>query len=201
MDSQNDLATYYEQEARARARPSWVGRRDELRDAFIGRLCSESSTAVLDVGAGPARDGQPFVDAGLRYVGVDLAHGNGVLAAERHLEVVQGSLFDLPIRSRSVDAVWTMSTLLHVPDVRFDEAMRSIVSCLRPSGLLAIGLWGGCDRETVTEEDHFDPPRFFSNRSNNRIRSMVGEHGEVDYFETWSAQPGPGEYQFIVVRV
>lgn len=195
------LATYYEQEAAARARVPQAGRREELRGEFVARLRSESSHSVLDVGAGPARDGDAFVDAGLDYVGVDLAFGNAVLAAERSLSMIQASLFNLPVRERSFDAGWSMSTLLHVPDARLGEAMTSITSCLRPGGLFAVGLWGGPDREEVIADDHFDPPRFFSLRSHDRIRRMLGEHGHLVSFETWLAGSGPWEYQFAVLRV
>ncbi|MFT5531457.1 MAG: hypothetical protein ACI91O_001481 [Candidatus Poriferisodalaceae bacterium] len=58
------------------------GRRVELRDAFIELLQREGRSSVLDLGAGPSGDGQGFIDGGVRYVGIDLAHGNGVLAAE-----------------------------------------------------------------------------------------------------------------------
>lgn len=201
MEHIGDLAAYYEREAAARARTGRAGRREELLADFVEWLCAESSHSVLDVGAGPGRDGRPFVDAGLSYLGVDLAHGNALLAAELGLDVVQGSLFELPVRTRSVDAVWTMSTLLHVPDVRFDAAMAAIVSCVRPGGLVAVGLWGGTDREGVIETDHFDPPRFFSLRNHNRIRSMLAQHGRPELFETWDADPGPWDYQFAVLRV
>lgn len=201
MDHLRDLAAYYEREAAARSRTPHAGRREELRAEFIEQLRTESSHSLLDVGAGPGRDGRPFVDAGLSYVGVDLAFANAVLASEAGLELMQASLFDLPVRGRSIHAVWTMSTLLHVPDHRFDDAMGAIVACVRPGGLVAVGLWGGADREFVADTDHFVPPRFFSLRTDRRVRSMLGEHGDVEFFERWTPDPDGWNYQFAVVRV
>lgn len=195
----DDLRRYYDSEAEARARQPAAGHREELRDDLIATLDDGAPSLVVDVGAGPGRDGQAFVDAGHRYVGVDLAFANAELAATHGLMVIQGSLFDLPVASSCADVVWTMSTLLHVPDDRFHEAVSELVGVLRPGGVMAIGLWGGIDRQWVNETDHFDPPRFFAQRSHSRLRSLVAEHGEVVHFETWPAHTD-WEYQFVVLQ-
>ena len=192
------LQQYYDNEAAALFRQPGAGRRDDLRDDLIATL--DAGSRVIDVGAGPARDGQPFVDAGCRYVGLDLAHGNALLAAASGLVVVQASLFHLPIATDSSDVVWTMSTLLHVADHAFDDAMGEIVRVVRPGGVLAVGLWGGVDREWVNETDNFDPPRFVSQRSHGRLRSMLERFGEIERFETWEAHT-EWDYQFVVVRI
>lgn len=192
------LQRYYDNEAAALFRQPGAGRREHFRDELISSL--EAGSRVVDVGAGPARDGQPFVDVGCLYVGVDLAHANAALAAASGLTVVQGSLFNLPIPTDSTDVVWTMSTLLHVADHAFDDAMSEIVRVVRPGGAVAIGLWGGVDREWVNETDNFDPPRFFSQRSHGRLRSMLERFGEIERFETWEAST-EWHYQFVVMRV
>ena len=94
-----------------------------------------------------------------------------------------------------------MSTLLHVPDERFDDAVSATTSLLGPGSPLAIGLWGGIDREFTNETDHFDPPRFFSLRSDGRIRSMLRTHGAIESFESWPNDRRDWSYQFIVLRV
>lgn len=200
---ERDLSTYYDNEAAAGARASMDsrGRRDDLRCDFIALLRTEGRRTIVDVGSGPGGDVAVLGAAGLNCVGLDLSVGNARAARTVGLTVVPASLFRPPLRSASFDAGWTMSTLLHVPDERFDDAMRAITSLLRPGAPLAIGLWGGFDRENAKLEDHFDPPRFFSVRSDDRIQRMLSAHGTIESFESWATIRGEGTYQFIVLRV
>ncbi len=94
-----------------------------------------------------------------------------------------------------------MSTLLHVPDVRFDEAMAATVALVRPGSPVAIGLWGGTNREFTNETDHFDPPRFFSSRADERVQAMLARFGEVESFESWPSDRSDWSYQFILLRI
>ncbi len=63
---------------------------------FADSIRAEGRRSVIDVGAGPATDAPAFLDAGVEYVGIDLAVANGVLANESGATVVAASLFDLP---------------------------------------------------------------------------------------------------------
>jgi SAM-dependent methyltransferase len=203
VSTERDLSDYYEREAAAgvRAVMGSRGRRDDLRSAFVDQLVREGRQSVVEVGSGPGTDAAPFISAGVVYAGFDLAVGNARLAHAAGLAIVPGSLFAPPFRPRSFDAGWTMSTLLHVPDDRFNEAVAATTSLLRPGSPLAIGLWGGRDREFVNETDHFDPPRFFSHRSDDRAQTMLSAHGTVEWFEAWPTDVGGWSYQFIVLRV
>lgn len=203
MSDEGSLRAYYEAEAvaGARARMGSRGRRDVLREAFVAQLAREQRARVVEVGAGPGTDADVFVEAGLEHVGFDLSVGNARLARDADRTVIAGSLFAPPFRERSFDAGWTMSTLMHVPDDRFDAAMEATVSLLRLAAPLAIGLWGGIDREFTNETDHFDPPRFFSLRSDERVRTMLAPHGAIESFETWPNDRNDWCYQFIILRV
>ena len=203
MSTERDLSDYYEREAAAGARAAMGprGRRDDLRSAFVDLLVREGRVSVVEVGSGPGTDAASFIDAGVRYAGFDLAVGNARYAHARGLAIVPGSLFAPPFRPDAFDAGWTMSTLLHVPDDRFDEALAATTSLLRPGAPLAIGLWGGRDREFVNDTDHLDPPRFFSHRSDDRAQAMLRAHGTVESFEAWPTEIDGWNYQFIVLRV
>lgn len=203
MSSERNLREYYDREAAAgtRAARGSRGRRDELRAAFVGQLLAEERRSVVEIGAGPGTDAPAFVEAGLRYVGFDLSVGNARLARDAGLAIVPGSVYAPPLRRGAFDAGWTMSTLLHVPDDRFDDALRATTALLQPGSPLAIGLWGGIDEELVWEDDHFEPARFFSVRSHDRIQAMLGRHGVVESFESWENDRGPWSYQFILLRV
>ncbi|NND75345.1 MAG: class I SAM-dependent methyltransferase [Ilumatobacter sp.] len=201
--TERELREYYDREAAAGARLARGsrGRRDRLRAEFVDRLITERRHRVVDIGAGPGTDADAFIDAGLRYAGLDLSVGNARVAFEAGRTVVPGSLYAPPFRPGSFDAGWTMSTLLHVPDDRFDDAVGAVTGLLRPGSPLAIGLWGGLDQELVWDDDHYDPPRFFSVRAHDRIQAMLGRHGVVESFESWDTGRGPWDYQFTVLRV
>lgn len=202
VSTERDLSDYYEREAAAGFRLALGsrGRRDDLRSSFVELVVGEGRKSVVEVGAGPGADGAAFVDAGINYAGFDLAIGNAHLAASAGVLVVPGSLYSPPFRPHSFDAGWTMSTLLHVPDERFDAAMVATTSLLCPGAPIAIGLWGGLDREFVNDTDRFDPPRFFSHRSDRRVQSMLAAYGTIESFESWPIDGQAWRYQFVVLR-
>ncbi len=134
-------------------------------------------------------------------VGVDLAPANAALMRAQGLAGVAGSLYALPFSDATFDALWTMSTFVHVPHARFDEAMSELMRVVRPGGPVVIGTWGGVDLEAVPEFGELRPYRFFSLATHDRWRAMLARHGRVDRFETGPPDPQSGwEYQWAVVR-
>lgn len=195
------LAAYYDHEAQARSNRALDPRRIVLRDEFVAMMAAEGRSRVVEVGTGPAEMGQPSSrpvcksQAWTSPRSMCAARAAGV-------DAVCASLFDLPYPLSSFDAGWTMSTLVHVEDARFHAAMDAICSVLREGAPLAVGLWGGLDHEGVSDRDEILPPRFFSLRTHARTRAMLGQHGEVERFETWpSDRAGGWEYQWAVLRV
>ena len=199
-NEQADLAAFYEAEAAAQGRPELSDLRTSIRSLFIDLLLSESRRSVVEIGAGPGRDVLDFVDAGIDHVGFDLAIGNARLACADGLIIIPGSLYEPPFRRGAFDAAWCMSTLLHVPDTRFDDALSAIMDLVVDGAPVGIGVWGGQDREFVMENDRFDPPRFFSHRSHERLQRMLSRHGDVERFDSWVTNEEGWQYQFAVVR-
>ena len=175
--------------------------RTRRRDEFVRLLAEEARTTLLEVGTGPGRDAIAFVAAGIALTGVDLSAEHVRLARRAGVDVLQASVVDMPFADRSFDAVWTMSTLLHVPNADFDTAMSEIARVVQPGAPIAVGLWGGPDSEGPNERDTIRPPRFFSIRSDDRLRSMIRPHAEIERFVTWT-EPSTEElhYQFLVLR-
>lgn len=69
-------------------------------------------------------------------IGLDLSRGMLALARQRGLRVVQGSLTDVPLPSESVDLVYSMKVLPHVPPIR--EALAELARLVRPGGRLLL---------------------------------------------------------------
>lgn len=201
-DRANDeLRAFYEREAAARTRAELRTRRRDIQAAYLALLAEEGRHSVLDAGAGPGLDGAGFAAAGHRFVGIDLAKGNGLLAAERGLIVVQGSITALPIRPHAFDAGWSMSTLMHLESDDMVTAVGQIVEALRPGAPLSVGLWG-LESEVATW-DGADPPgprRTFHLRSFDHNRSVLATGGTIEVAEPMEALADGWDYHLFRIR-
>ena len=195
-----DLAAYYDQEAGERAERQLLPQRVAHRAAFLDLLVAEGRSRVVEIGTGPGVDAQAFLDRGLAVSGVDLSAVHVRRAREVGVDAVVGSVLDLPYPDGSFDAGWTMSTLLHVPDSHLDAALSEVVRVLEPGAPLAVGVWGGLDREGPGDQDSFQPPRFFSLRSHERWRAALERHARVEEWDTWAPEGQPWTYQWAVLR-
>jgi len=197
----DSLRNYYEEEARqgTRTRPP-AGRRLALRDEFIGQLQAEGRRNVVDLGAGPGRDASGFLDAGISYVGLDLAHGNSVSAAERNVTVVHGSLTAPPLRPASFDAGWSMSTLMHFPEAHVPTALAAMVTVLAPGAPLVVAQWGGSLGDLVDDTELPGQQRLFSLRSFERNCELIAAAGALEHKDLWH-DVGPEGWEYHVVRV
>lgn len=201
-DLEADLAAYYDQDAERRAAREIDPERVRRRELFASLLETERRSRLLEVGTGPGRDAAAFLARGLSVSGVDLSAEHVALSRAVGVDAQVASVHELPFADDSFDAGRTMSTLLHVPDTRFDAAMLELRRVLVPGSPLAVGLWGGSDSEGPKLDDTIDPPRFFSFRSHERLREMLGRHGVVERFDTWRERgPLQWTYQWCLVRV
>ena len=69
-------------------------------------------------------------------VGLDLSRGMLSTAQGRGLRVVQGSLTDVPLPSASVDLVYSMKVLAHIPPI--EKALAELARLVRPGGHLLL---------------------------------------------------------------
>ena len=148
---------------------------------------------------GPGLDDEQFVAGGLRYIGIDLAFGNAHLAAERGLTVLQADLSAVPIRSAAFDGGWSMSTLMHVPTDHVKTVVRQMAEVLRPGAPLLVGLWGGRQRDIVSEQGVHGQRRLFSMHTFERNLELLAHGGEVEWTTTWVS--GDGDWQYQVFRL
>jgi SAM-dependent methyltransferase len=199
-----DFLAYYDAEAADRARrpvPPW---RVAAQQEFLARLAEERWRTVLEVGCGPGRDGEAITAAGFAYTGVDLSPGMVEIARAAGLDAHVASATDLPFGDDTFDAVWSMSTLMHLDDAELEAALSEIVRVLVPGGLFAVGMWGAAELTvgTLAESDEpYGPPRYFHRRTDTMVRERLGEHGEVESWWTRPSSPGSSHrYQYAVVR-
>ena len=135
--SRKDAESYYDEFA------SWYEReRGSGYHAFLDRM--EIATAaphinereILEAGCGTGLVLEGLARLARRAVGVDISAGMLEKARERGLEVVKGSVTDLPFTDDSFDAVVSFKVLAHVADLR--RALAECARVTRPGGILVL---------------------------------------------------------------
>lgn len=198
--ARRNLRAYYEEEARLRLREPVSGRRVELHADFVSLLNAEGRRSVVDFGAGPGRDGEAFVAAGLGFVGLDLAHANAVLARERGVSVVQGSIDAPPFHEGTFDAGWSMSTLMHIPADDVPRTLTAMTATLRPGAPLLVAVWGGDQGDIVGKFGLAGHQRFFSLRPFDVNLELFEACALVETATTWNFEPDEWQYQVFQLR-
>jgi ubiquinone/menaquinone biosynthesis C-methylase UbiE len=97
---------------------------------------------ILEAGCGTGLLLAEAARIGRSAIGLDLSHGMLAHAHERGLRVVQGSLTKLPLPDASVDVVYSMKVLAHVPPIR--EAVAELARVTRPGGHLLLEFYNPC---------------------------------------------------------
>lgn len=209
-DVEAKLAAFYDLHAAVRNTHPMTRERVKHQDDFIRQLKAEGRHAILELGCGPGIDALKFVQAGIHYSGVDLSEEHVRLARSKGLEASVASGRSLPFADAAFPAVWTMSTLLHIPNADIDVVLSELVRVTTPGSPIAVGLWSGDDEEVLNPEDLMEPRRFHSRRSDATVQRIFGAYGTVEHFETWpegtGPESGPGggaweqHYQFLILR-
>ncbi len=107
---------------------------DELELGLIRKYGAGKD--VFEAGCGTGLLLQEAAKVARSAVGLDLSRGMLGPAKARGLRVVQGSLTSVPLPSASVDLVYSMKVLAHVPPIR--EALAELSRLVRPGGHLLL---------------------------------------------------------------
>lgn len=195
---ERDLARYYDAEATDRAGRALDPERVAAREEFVASLHRRGR--LLEIGIGPGRDAAWFAAKGVTVFGIDLSIEHARLATSVGAHVAVSSVRHLPFPDGAFDAVWTMSTLMHVPATAIDGALAELRRVLAPGGWMAAGVWGGEDVESLLDGGAYGVPRLFSRRSDATWQAMLRRVGELEAFRTWGDDAQPFWYQYAVVR-
>ena len=135
------------------------------------------------MGCGPAMDGGRFAAKGYRVLGLDLSAGMLAVAAERLPgRLVQGDLRALPLISGQLDAIWSVASLLHVPQRDTSKVLLEFRRTLRDTGTLALITALG-DRDVFEAVPYApDEQRWFVYRNQHRLVQQIRDAGfRVDF--------------------
>ena len=193
------LAAYYDAEVSDRESRGLPEQREHFRDLFIEATAAGGVQSVLELGCGPGLDASALVAAGLDYTGVDLSFEAVATCARRGFRACVADVTSLPFSTGTFDAVWTMSTLLHLNQEELGAALSEIRRVVRPAGIAAIGLWGvDATREEYLQADG-RPARYFHLLSDDDLREALTEVGRLQRWETWTPDSSPLHYQWALL--
>jgi ubiquinone/menaquinone biosynthesis C-methylase UbiE len=114
---------------------------DDLFSTFEQSFLKKVPSAglIADMGCGPALDGGRFAAQGYRVMGLDLSAGMLAVASQRLPgQLVQADLRALPIVSDQLDAIWSVASLLHVPERDTSTVLLEFRRTLSDAGTLAL---------------------------------------------------------------
>lgn len=191
IDTYNNMALEYDEET--------IDFWQRFPRTFLDKFIELNPTArVLDVGAGPGRDGLLLEQGGLDVICLDASEVMVKLSIEKGLESVLGDFSDMPFADASFDAVWAYTALLHVPKAEVNKAMQELCRVLKPNGHLALGLIEG-DYEGYRDSSGVAAPRWFSFYTKKEVENLFEQHGfHVVYFEQF--QPRSKNYLNFIAR-
>jgi ubiquinone/menaquinone biosynthesis C-methylase UbiE len=126
----NEFSSWYERE-RHRGYHRMI---DELEVDLALPLCRDKD--ILEAGCGTGLLLKEFATVARRATGLDISQGMAKQARERGLNVVLGSVTDLPFPDASFDVVISCKVLAHIPDI--SRAISELSRVTRPGGKLLL---------------------------------------------------------------
>ncbi|WP_168217699.1 class I SAM-dependent methyltransferase [Occultella kanbiaonis] len=187
------LLQYYADEMAQRADRPLGQERTAHVEAFADDLTPTDT--VLEIGCGAGRDGVILAATGATYIGVDLSPEGVRICRELGLDARVANVTDLPFEDDSIDAAWSMSTLMHLTDDQFSGALTEIGRVVRSGGMVEVAVWGH-EPPLASFDEH---GRYFNRRSDGGLRAALSPLGEVEAFDTWDHWHGH-RYQWARVR-
>lgn len=162
------------------------------RAAFLDRLRAAGARRLLELGAGTGQDGRYFADAGLDVVATDVSPAMVEACRRKGLAASVMDVLHLDFPPESFDAIHAMNCLLHVPNADLPAALANLRQVLAPDGLFFLGVYGGDGFEGVAPDDHHDPPRFFSWRTDEQIQRFARRSFAIEDFHVVSDSDAGG---------
>jgi SAM-dependent methyltransferase len=159
------------EERATRSAPAWE---TAERDIFLEFLRREGVTTLLELGAATGSDAAFFKAHGFEVACIDLSPRMVERCRARDLVAHVMDVADLRFPPDSFGAVYAMNCLVHVPRAELRGVLEGISPVVEPGGLFYLGLYGGREFEGVSDDDDFEPKRFFCHYPDEDLRVHVG---------------------------
>lgn len=128
VDVNKHIYSEYSKEYYERTKNGHKNYLQQFIDRFIYDL---SGLVVYDLGCGPGRDLEYFVNKGLQAKGVDCSSGMINICKERGLNVVENDFLGMDYEADSVDGIWAYTSHTVIPKTVFVELINKYHVALR----------------------------------------------------------------------
>ena len=189
----------YDNDAPRRMKAKQQPWKKKERKVFLSYLQQEKKKTLLENGAGTGKDSSYFKKNRLRVTALDISPEHIRYCKKRRLRVILLDIYKLHTLRKKYDAVYSMSSLVHIPKKDMGRILSKIKRVLKPGGLFYIGMYGGVDVEGVYKKDHCRPKRFFSLYKTPDLLLIVQKYFKLEYFRNLTPFKD-GVYQSMILR-
>ena len=194
-----NIVQAYDNDAGRRVKAKKQQWKKQERKVFLSYLKNEKKHTLLEIGAGTGEDGLYFKKHGLSVTVTDISAEHIRLCKKRGLRALLLDIYDLHTLCRKHDAVYSFSSLVHIPKKDMGKILSKIKRTLNPGGLFYLGMYGGVKVEGIYQKDHCRPKRFFALYKTPDLLSIVQKYFKLEYFK--NLKPfAEGVFQSMVLR-
>lgn len=198
-DIKNNIIRAYDNDASRRVKARQQSWKKKERRVFLSYLQSEKKRTLLDVGAGTGNDSLYFKKQGLRVTATDISPEHVKYCRKRGVRAILLDMYDLHKLGKKYDAVYSMSSLVHIPKKDMGCVLSKIKRSLNPGGLFYLGMYGGVDIEGIYKKDHCRPKRFFALYKTPDLLTIVQKYFKLEYFKSLTPFED-GVFQSLILR-
>lgn len=196
----NTLRQAYDKYAVERDQSRMAPWKFEVRQQFLHALLEEDKNTILELGAGPGRDGLYFQENQFDVVCVDMSSEMVRLCQEKGLDARRMDVRELAFEDGQFDSVYAMNSLLHIPKAEIGGVLASVHRVLKPGGLFFFGVYGGPSSEGIWDDDVYDPKRFFAMYSDEELQALAQPLFGVEEFYTVPMEEDAPHFQALLLR-
>jgi phosphorylcholine metabolism protein LicD/ubiquinone/menaquinone biosynthesis C-methylase UbiE len=154
---------------------------DFMIDYLKNWLALENEKKVLDVGCGPGRDIQYFLQNGLNATGIDLS--------QKTLEIAQAKVPDAQFFVMDMSetifpdecfhGLWCCGSFYHLPKRLADKAIEEFYRIIKKNGILYLAIKEGDGEKLIFKEEYLQLPKFYSFYTVGEIESLLKKHNFI----------------------
>ena len=154
--------------------------KEEL-DKFFNSL--PANPKILDAGSGPGNHSLYLKNKGAEMFCIDISKVMVKRCIAKGLKAEVMDFEHLHLAENSFDGILVYTSLLHIPKNKFLDILLKISKCMKPAGILFLGMKKGEGEGFVVRDDRYlGTKRWFSLFSDEELRKMINSHFSIELF-------------------